>query len=76
MKRTIQEVMDLLEQKRESAKLDMKRYYENLKTVKDQVSFVSRDNINRLSGEYDAYTDVICLIASSHLLDGGQHEEN
>lgn len=75
MKRTIQEVMDLLEQKRENAKREIDGIYRKInKNLADATIYSNK--LNRLNGEYDAYTDVICLIASSHLLDGGQHEEN
>ena len=71
MKRTIEEVMDLLVQKRENAKRDMDRTYKDSKKNQENMSFYA-DTISRLSGEYDAYTDVICLIASSHLLGKGE----
>lgn len=65
MKRTIEEVVDLLEQKRENAKLEIDRLY--LKAKKSN-QILEIDKVVRLKGEYDAYTDVIYLIASSHLL--------
>ena len=74
MKRTIYEVMDLLEQKRENAKLEIDRIYKE--EIKPLNFITSPPNLQRLKGEYDAYTDVICLIASSHLLEGVDHEEN
>lgn len=77
MKRTINEVMDLLEQKRDSAITKLKREQEKRrKAYKIGKIFetIPREDLGYLAGEIDAYTDVICLIASSHLLDGGQHE--
>lgn len=73
MKRTIEQVMDLLEQKRENAKnmLDgIRKQKEKAWKAGRIAEYTPREDI--LKGEYDAYTDVICLIASSHLLEKGE----
>lgn len=72
MKRTIEEVMDLLEQKRENAKAEIDRAYQEKTLIKNGQPNIDTYEISRLGGEYDAYTDVICLIASSHLLEKGE----
>lgn len=64
--------MDLLEQKRENAKLEIERLTQNPNILKNGTLTVDSYTITRLNGEYDAYTDVICLIASSPLLDKGE----
>lgn len=75
MKRTIEEVMDLLEQKRENAlKTLATEQEENKKAFEKGKAFerVSWVDTSYIKGEIDAYTDVICLIASSHLLNKGE----
>ena len=75
MKRTIEEVMDILEQKRENVQIELDRIYKEAKNKNSSV-LIPANMLNRLRGEYDAYTDVICLIASSHLLNRSDNYEN
>jgi len=75
MKRTIEEVMDLLEQKRENAK-NMLDGIRKQREKDWKAGRIACHNLQEdvLKGEYDAYTDVICLIASSHLLEKGEQK--
>lgn len=56
MKRTINEIYDLIKQKKDNAQRDFE-------IEKD------REKANRLYGELCAYVDVICLIESSQVLE-------
>ena len=67
MKRTIEEVMNLLEQKKQNAINEIERIIPPRCSGKTLTAMMQRQ---RILGEIDAYTDVICLIASSHLLEG------
>ena len=70
MKRTIEEVMNLLEQKRESAINKLKMEQERIKKEWGKGLILTINiNVEYIKGEIDAYTDVMCLIASSHLLE-------
>ena len=56
MQRTINEIYELIKQKKENALIDLKLNERNpLKSF-------------NLQGEIDAYTDIICLIESSGLI--------
>lgn len=59
MKRTIKEVYEIIEAKRDEALLGRDRMYQ----IKDYGA------VNRYCGNIEAYTDVLCLIYSSHLLE-------
>ena len=59
MKRTIKEVYKIIEDKRDDALLGRDRMYQ----IKDYGA------VNRYCGNIEAYTDILCLIYSSHLLE-------
>ena len=65
---TIQEIYELIKQKRESAENHRERIYK--KMHEDEIKEQHYDCIyQELIGEINAYTDVLCLIESSGVLD-------
>ena len=67
-KRTIEEVYTLLNEKIENALNQKHAIYEEMK--KDEIKEQHYDCIyQKLKGEIDAYTDILCLIESSGVLD-------
>ena len=68
MKRTIKEIYDLIDQKMESARLDLKIARE-CKTGSLEEETRKNLRIEKLKGEVQAYIDVMALIESSHLMD-------
>lgn len=73
MKRTISEVIDLIKQKKESAEkqlLSVLRPTDNLPgIVKTKIEFFQKIDGNVLRGNIQAYTDVLALLESSHLVE-------
>jgi len=63
MKRTIQEVYEIIKEKRENARIDLERIF----NVDGKPSDIARQY--KTIGYIEAYTDVIALIESSHLID-------
>ena len=63
---TIQELYELIKQKKESAINDLMREQAKLIIGKP----VETEFLSALRGEIDAYTDVLILIESSGVLDG------
>lgn len=64
MKRTIDEIYNIIIEKRRNARNDRERKRNDLSNSKEW-----RDNESIiLYGEIEAYTDVICLIESSQIL--------
>ena len=66
MQRTLKEVLNLLKQKVENAKIDLE------KSQLSNLVFPCIEKIFRLQGEIEAYEDAITLIETSNLLE----EEN
>ena len=62
---TIQELYELIKQKKESAINDLMREQAKLIIGKP----VETEFLSALRGEIDAYTDVLCLIESSGVLE-------
>ncbi len=62
MRRTIEEVLNLIKEKKNNAEIDLEKSY-----AVDKV-FPCPEKINKLQGEIDAYSDVIILIETSHIL--------
>lgn len=74
MKRTINEIYNLIINQRENAKnqlLMLRKVNEFFKTSNDKTLFETlREHalMDKLRGEIDVYTNVICLIESSEVL--------
>ena len=66
MQRTLKDVLNILKQKMENAKIDLE------KSQLSNLVFPCIEKIFRLQGEIEAYEDAITLIETSHLLE----EEN
>jgi hypothetical protein len=66
MKRTINEIYELLKQKRKNAINDREKYCMPLGKEQPIKDFAIKC---KLEGEIDAYTDIICLIESSQVLE-------
>ena len=64
MQRTINEIYELIQQKKENAKNDLQ--YERFK-IKPSIN-----KVNRLIGEINAYTDIAILIETSGVLDNAK----
>lgn len=58
MKRTIDEIYNIIVEKRKNA------IYDRTKQIREE----NLDKFVRLNGEIEAYTDVLCLIESSQIL--------
>lgn len=69
MKRTISEVIELIKQKKESAERKHRQIYEDFINRDMPMPRGKRDRYNRLLGYDEAYTDVLCLLESSHLVE-------
>lgn len=70
MKRTIEEIYNIIIQKRDNATKDKERIRIKAKNEKnaDEFAILLRD-LRQINGEIEAYTDVLCLIESSQVLD-------
>lgn len=69
MQRTINEIYELLKQKKENAINDRERTRKNNYQYVNGVKVYHVSNKEyELKGEIDAYTDIICLIESSGLV--------
>lgn len=75
MKRTIQEIYELIKQKKESAERDLKRTKKLIDEEEwDYMEDEGKHSNNvvkyaNIRGEIEAYTDVLCLIESRGVLD-------
>ena len=70
MKRTINEIYELIKQKRENAERDRQISYNIIEEAKNSEEYLdAKMHSKELTGEIDAYTDVICLIESSQVLE-------
>lgn len=76
---TIQEIYELIKQKKESAVNDLRHKMAQVSKLCAELTYDElqqcaeydnlKDKENKLIGEIDAYTDVLCLIESSGVLD-------
>lgn len=66
MQRTLKDLLNILKQKTENAKIDLE------KSQLSNLVFPCIEKIFKLQGEIEAYEDAITLIETSHLLE----EEN
>lgn len=65
MKRTINEIYNIIIEKKKNALLDRERILKDSELTKE----TKQSSSYRLTGEYEAYTDVLILIESSCILD-------
>jgi hypothetical protein len=63
MKRTIKEVLNLIDEKIKNAEIDLEKAY-----ITDKV-FPCPEKISTIQGEISAYTDCKILIETSHILE-------
>lgn len=68
-KRSIREIYNMLNKKREMALLDRERYYE---AEHERMSPFNRYQIENLTGQVNAYTDIIILLETSGLVEDEQ----
>ena len=73
---TLKELYETIKQKKENAELDKERESRRLlasmnKLIGSETSIeiLNMRKVDKLQGEVDAYTDVLCLIESSGVLD-------
>ena len=64
MKRTISEVIDLIKQKKESAESKRIEIYNSNIPFMDKFA-----DVNKYMGYYEAYTDILALLETSHLIE-------
>ena len=70
MKRTINEIYELIKEKKENAERDRQISYNTVEEAKNSEEYLNaKMRSKELKGEIDAYTDVICLIESSQVLE-------
>ena len=70
MKRTINEIYDLIKQKIENAERDIQISFNTMKEAKNSEEWLeAKMRSKELKGEVEAYTDILCLIESSGVLD-------
>ena len=67
MKRTINEIYELIEQKKENAERDRERTLQEIRNIKDYDGNILKNE--RIKGEVDAYVDVLILIETSGVLE-------
>ena len=70
MKRTINEIYELIKQKKENAERDIQISFNTMEDARDSEEWLdAKMHSKELKGEIEAYTDVICLIESSMVLE-------
>lgn len=69
MKRTISEVIDLIKQKKESAERTRRQIYADFINREMPMPREKRDRYERFVGYDEAYTDILALLESSHLIE-------
>ena len=69
--RTLQEIYELIKQKKENAERDLETTRPKALIEKNDAEYeLLIMKLKELKGEIEAYTDVLCLIESSGVLDG------
>ena len=69
-KRTIEEIYILIKQKKENAERDRETKREKARIEENDAEYgLLIMELEELDGEIDAYTDILCLIESSGVLD-------
>ena len=68
MKKSVNEIYELIKQKKENAERDYEKQV-GLAGYQVRLRDYDRDKAYELKGEIEAYTDVLCLIESSGDLD-------